>query len=76
MKPPEYIYVVHVYPYKSIYVGWVYRKTKGDPLYYCDPTIKEMVTFENKIIYMCIGFSEESVLKKIRKHIQKVKEKT
>lgn len=75
MKPPKYMYIVHVHPYKSMYICWIYRKAEGEPLYYQDLTIKEMITFENKIVYMCIGFSEESVLNKARKYIQKVKEK-
>lgn len=63
----------YCYKYGLLYIGWAISiKTQENP-YYCDNRKTILMYPESWIDYVTIGFTKESVMKKLRKHYEKLK---
>lgn len=64
-------YFAYFYPFKCFYIGWIMKKITEDVSYYSDPEVKEMLICRHKVVYLCFGLTEKSVMEKLKKYIKK-----
>lgn len=69
----ESTFFAYCYPFKAIYIGWVMQKLNKNVPYYSDPEVEEMLFCQHKVVYLCFGLTETSVMAKIKKYIKKRK---
>lgn len=67
---PKFHYHAHCYQYKFFYIGWIVRKAVNESLY-SDPDPKIFAMNDSDVVYVCFGLTENSVMKKFRKYVNK-----
>lgn len=56
--------------FRFIYIGWVVAIKTNEPRYYCDNAKTVIMYPESWLDYVTIGFTKDSVMKKLRKHYE------
>ena len=63
----------YCYKYGLFYIGWTISVKSQENLYYSDNTRTVLMYPESWIDYVTIGFTKGSVMKKLRKRYEKLK---
>lgn len=57
----------YLYSYGPIWLGWVIENNSDDATLYYDNCSVSRIPIYNKIVYMCVGLSKNTVFNKVKK---------
>ena len=62
----------YCFKYGFIWIGWFVKTSESlSPIYYYDNSTSTTLSFETKIEYMAFGFTERTVLNKLKRYLDK-----